>query len=328
MTISISQFQQTAIEKWVALQAGARPTTWDIMMQTGIAENVKEWANDASAFVYNWDTPGWVSFQDYENAKEVSKVPVEKTAKMFALGAKIVMGPAELAHVQSNELGIQVGFASMQSSILADLKRQINSVIANGNTARYGAKDDPSMKDRGSNTFPGVYNGTANTDYVTISMGTDNDNNISAYGDLQDSYANALDAVYGHVDDRRCFCVMDPPTFAAVAKLRHATSGKSELAAFKEAYPNVQIDIDESILERESDAVYSDMHKIAFVFPFDTNGEGLLKLKVSKDLHVQPVGGGTIQPDGKFHWLLGWKGGVLKKSAYAVVVPSANLTIA
>jgi len=327
MTITLSQFDLAYIEKYIAKQSRGGAVAQTILSQDGILQDIsslKEWASDASAWVWEFANPGMMGFQSYENAVENDKVPTEKTGKLMSLAGLIKLGAAQIAQARQNSLGVNRGFEEMISASKLDFLRQIDGQIWNGDMNRYQRAGDPQGKYRTQTSIViGLLNGTNGTHRTTISAGTGADDVVNAFGDFIDTAILAEATAAPYVDTERGFVVMDIPTAAALKKHRSATD-ESELTILKEMYPSWQFFKTDDILLKESDDVYTDMHKIAFIFPFDKDGQGLLKYTVSKNFHVQPCWGGNITNKGMFEWLAGWKGGIVAKSPYCVITSGAT----
>jgi hypothetical protein len=319
---SLTEMERTYIEKTIVDPAEQPFVIGSILKTRAVFEPVDEWLGDWAGFAWEKSNEANISFDDYENAQELSPSWVTKTGSGFALSGKIVMSPTQLSYCRRQAYGVNVGFDEIIGHQLKDFQRQIEAVYACGDASQLGDTSKPNWKSTGSSVFPGLVNGTSGTHMTTIVGGRAN--SVNTNGDFMKTF-NAAEKAFqnGGIDTKNVNVVMDLDTMHVFKDSRHSTSGAYELPEVKASFPSWSIDVDNYILEKGAEST----HRMVFIQPFDNGSQKKLKYKVARELHVQPVGGGTIQSSGKFEWFIGWKGGPLALDALCVL-RTGSLTIA
>lgn len=324
--VDLLEFERKYIENYIAAAPQAPLEVTGAVSQEGIVQTIKEWADMADASIFQSQNLGRMGFKDYENAKGLEPKWTSKSVTLMTVSGKLSLRPSELAQARENMLGVKKGLQEIMAAQLIDMKRQIDGMVANGDASRYQAIGDPLGKARTASVYPGLFNGTDGTHLTVIAGGTGADNNMTANGDYYDTIALAVSTAGPQgINVKIGDVFIDWPTAKKLQMSRNAY-GIQELDMIHKDFPGLNIWVTDAILEKESDDVYSDMHKMCFLFPFSGDGTPLTKYYVSKALHVQPLYAGGLGPGGAYEWLVGYKGGVLSKTAYNSIVTGA-LTI-
>lgn len=325
--VDILEFERKYIENSIANAPAAPLEVTRAVSQKGIVQNIKEWADMGEAYVWQTQNLGRMGFKDYENAKGLDPKWTSKTVTLMTLSGKLSIRTSELAQARDNMLGVKKGLQEIISTQLQDFKRQIEGMVINGDASRYQASGDPKGKTNGYSQYPGLFNGTDGTHLTVIAGGTGANNNMAANGAYYDTIVTAI-ATAGPegIDTSVGDMFLDWPTACKLQKSRNAY-GIQEIDMIHRDFPGINIWATDAILEKESDDVYSDMHKICFLFPFAADGTPMVKYYISKALHVQPLWGGGLTDSGCYEWMIGYKGGVIAKNEHASLI-TGDLTIA
>lgn len=314
---SLTEAERTIIEQEVAKPALQPYRLQSILSAEGVFEPTdREWLGEFAGFAWETQNQGSISFDDYENAYDMSPLYTSKTGTGFALVGRLVMSPAQLSYARQNIYGIQKGIQEIIDMQLFDFRKQIEGVVANGDTSRYQRVGDPNCRSTGNTAYPGVLNGNNGTHLTVISAGIDNDDDVATNGDFMATF-NKVEKTMNEAGIRTdvVHCIMDLGTMQKLRNSRHSTSGIYEMEDIKNSFPKWTLDVEDHVLEYAAETT----HRMFFIQPRSGEGQKLLKYKISKELHVVQCYGGGMDKNGKYMWLLGWKGGPLVLNEHCVV---------
>jgi hypothetical protein len=320
---SLSEAERTYIEKdllkpsLMAFRLGA------MLAAEGVFEPTdKEWMGEWAGFEWLSQNLGRFSIEDYEGAADLSPKYTSKTGSGIALAGRLVLGPAEISAAQSNMYGIKKGLEEIVQMQLFDFRKQIEGIMSSGDASQFQAVGDPLAKSTGSAVFTGMLNGTNGTSLTTISGGVGD--NVATNGYFMKT-CNTIEKalLQAGIDSTIVHLFSDTDTWQVLRDSKHATSGEYEYQQIKDSFPKWTWDVEDYLLEKGAETT----HRIWAVSPRDAQGQKKASYKISKQLHIIPAYNGGVDKNGKYTWLLGWKGGPMIRDA-KTVLRTGSLTIA
>jgi len=279
------------------------------------------WKSDYSEFMFSLPENGFLGLGGAENSGDIGSDISEKTATLLTVAGRLHLSRAQVAQMQQSSLGVNISPEDFIANQMHGLLRQIEGVLACGQAGRYNRDDDPLKKDTTDSDYT-IKGLLFDSNVQTIAGGTGEDDDVTAFGDFYDTMVKIQETmVDGGVDTTNVFVFMDTSTMSTMLKSK--STNIWEVDQIKKSFPGWTFLVNNHLLATN----LTSNHYIWAIAPKDTLGAPTFRVVETYPLSATPVGGGTLQSNDMYEWIVAWKGGVVVRNGYGIVKTGA-LTIA